>query len=87
MKRFIYAMMFIAYFAVMASACGPGNNKAQSHEHGDETHTHDDRDLEHTEQEEFVVGDTTATHDESVPHDHDEEDHDALHEKGVEHEH
>ena len=79
MKRFIYAMIFIAYFAVMASACGSENNKAQSHSHGDDTHTHDDQNTDHTEQEEFVVSDTTAT-DEKSQHDHD-------HEQGVEHTH
>ena len=84
MKRIIYSMMCIAYFAFLAISCGPVNNKAQSHEHGDETHTHDDHDEGHTEQEEFVVSDTTATHDESVPHDH-VEDHE--HEDGDDHTH
>jgi len=68
MKRFIYLMMFVGYFTFMSSACNSGSSN--SHEHGDETHTHDDHDNDNTEQEEFVVGDTTATHDESVPHDH-----------------
>lgn len=78
MKSFIYAMLAVFHFAFMGVSCTSGNQQdnAHSHEHGEDTHTHDEAmgDHEHTGQEEFILEDTASVEGSGEPHDHDHAD-------------
>lgn len=77
MKRFMYLLMLVVYLAFMSISCNSVNKDHGKHSHGKHVHEHGNHDHEHdsckkhTEQEEFVVGDSTAIKKEAEDHDHD----------------